>query len=66
VSEAINQQIAKYDSSEFDDDKEVRILGFLKGTVSRDGYQRMHRKYIIIIRSLQKNYSSRDTIPLEN
>jgi hypothetical protein len=30
VSEAINQQIAKYDSSEFDDDKEVRIFGFLK------------------------------------
>jgi hypothetical protein len=30
VSEAINQQIAKYDSSEFDDDKEVSILGFLK------------------------------------
>jgi hypothetical protein len=26
VSEAINQQIAKYDSSEFDDDKEVRKL----------------------------------------
>ena len=24
VSEAINQQIAKYDSSEFDDDKEVQ------------------------------------------
>jgi hypothetical protein len=30
VSEAINQQIAKYDSSEFDDDKEVRNLGFSK------------------------------------
>ncbi len=25
VSEAINQQIAKYDSSEFDDDKEVSV-----------------------------------------
>jgi hypothetical protein len=41
------------------------IISFKEETKIFKNYQRMYRKYIFIIISLQTNFSSRDTIPLK-